>query len=185
MYDDQELYESYGRENDPEVRQEAYGPAYPQDQYQNQYQDQFQYQSNEDFRETTSSHPVADRWPGQPEIISTSQAINLTCSLASISVLFALFLCFADQRSRAVRRFAIQSVGFGAIHIGVGVVCWLVDMLLGWVPYLGYWLHLMLSVVMIAVSILFVAIRVVMMFHAYRGEAYSLPVFGESLRRFE
>ena len=37
----------------------------------------------------------------EPEIISTSQAVNLTSTIASLSSLFALFFCFADQRSRA------------------------------------------------------------------------------------
>ena len=43
-----------------------------------------------------------------PEVISTSQAVNLTSTIASLSALFALFFCFADQRSRAVRRFVRQ-----------------------------------------------------------------------------
>ena len=51
-----------------------------------------------------------------PEVISTSQAVNLTSTIASLSALFALFFCFADQRSRAVRRFSVQSVGLGAKH---------------------------------------------------------------------
>ena len=171
MYDDHETYDSYEQENEPVDQQDAFDPAYQT------------YQAYEDMREPYVQEP--GRWLNQPEIVSTSQAVNLTNALASISVLLALFLCFADQRSRAVRRFAIQSVGFGIIHIGVGFACWIVDVLLGWVPYLGYWLHLMLLVIMIAISILFLSLRVVMMFHAYRGEAYTLPIFGKSLRRFE
>jgi len=169
MYDDHEPYDSYDEQENE--------PVYPQETYDSTYK---QYYANTREPYAQESGP-----PDQPEIISTSQAVNITCTMASISVLLALFLCFADQRSRAVRRYAIQSVGFGAVHIGIGVACWLIDLLLGWVPYLGRWLHLMLIVIMIAVSILVFALRVVMMFHAYRGEAYTLPVFGESLRRFE
>jgi len=171
MYDDQEFQDPYQEmDNEPLNQQETDDPMYSQ------------YQPYQEYQET---YAEPERWANQPEIVSTSQAINLTCTLASISSLLALFLCFADQRSRAVRRFAIQSVGFGVIHLGAFAVCWIIDMLLGWVPYLGQWLSLMLTVVMIAVSILFYALRVVMMFHAYRGQAHTLPIFGESLRRFE
>lgn len=130
--------------------------------------------------------PPEETQPEMPSgIISTSQAINLTCTLASLSALFALFLCFADQRSKAVRRFSIQSVGLGIIHIGLGLGCWLVSALLGWIPVLGYVLFILLALAFVAVSVFFLVLRVRMMLHAYRGEAYVLPVFGQKLRRFE
>jgi len=172
MYDDHEFFDPYLEPGyEPETQQEAYDDTYAQ------------YPPYDDAQETYDPQPT--EWSDQPEIVSTSQAINLTCALASISALLALFLCFADQRSRAVRRFAIQSVGLGAIHIGFFVILRIIDFLLRWVPYLGHWLSLMLTVILIAISILFYALRVVMMYRAYRGEAYTLPVFGGSLRRFE
>ena len=73
----------------------------------------------------------------EPEIISTSQAVNLTSTIASLSALFALFFCFADQRSRAVRRFSVQSVGLGAIHLLLGMVIWILCEVLGWIPLIG------------------------------------------------
>lgn len=170
MFDDYDPYEqddAYDEQED--TQQEMYDPMQqPYDENQGNY----------------DNDPAA-QWTDQPEIISTSQAVNLTSTIASFSLLMALFLCFADQRSRAIRRFAVQSIGLGAVHIGIGFACWLVDMLLGWVPLLGRWLHLMLIAIFIAVSILVLSLRVVMMFHAYRGEAYTLPIFGASLRRFE
>jgi len=119
------------------------------------------------------------------EIISTSQAVNLTSTIASLSALAALFLCFADQRSRAVRRFSVQSVGLGAVHIALGMVCWILSAILGWIPLVGYLLYLLMLILFIAATVLIVVLRVGMMFHAYRGEAYVLPVIGLSLRRFE
>lgn len=120
-----------------------------------------------------------------PEVISTSQAINLTCTLASMSLLFALFLCFADQRSRAVRRFSVQSVGLGVVHVALGMVIWILSLLLGWIPVLGAVLSLLLLVAFIAATVGVIVLRVRMMMSAYRGVAHVLPVFGESLRRFE
>lgn len=123
--------------------------------------------------------------PAGPEIISTSQAVNLTSTIASFFGLAALFLCFADQRSHAIRRFAIQSVGLLVIQVGLGLVCLLLAALLGWIPLVGYVLCLLLWIAFLAVCVLVLLLRVRMMVRAYRGEAYVLPAVGEMLRRFE
>ncbi|MDR0928433.1 MAG: hypothetical protein LBM74_01820 [Oscillospiraceae bacterium] len=120
-----------------------------------------------------------------PNVISTSQAVNLTATLASLSALAALFLCFADQRSRAIRRFSVQSVGLGVVHLAIAMLCWIVSAIVGWLPVVGYFLSIACAVVLIAVTVLFFLLRLRMMFRAYRGEAYVLPGIGESLRRFE
>ena len=120
-----------------------------------------------------------------PEIISTSQAVNLTSTIASLSALFALFFCFADQRSRAVRRFSVQSVGLGAIHLLLGMVIWILCEVLGWIPLIGGVLRGLLLLVLTLATILVIVLRVRMALHAYRGEAHVLPVIGQALRRFE
>ena len=121
----------------------------------------------------------------EPEIISTRQAVNLTSTIASLSALFALFFCFADQRSRAVRRFSVQSVGLGAIHLLLGMVIWILCEVLGWIPLIGGVLRGLLLLVLTLATILVIVLRVRMALHAYRGEAHVLPVIGQALRRFE
>ena len=121
----------------------------------------------------------------EPEIISTSQAVNLTSTIASLSALFALFFCFADQRSRAVRRFSVQSVGLGAIHLLLGMVIWILCEVLGWIPLIGSVLRGLLLLVLTLATILVIVLRVRMALHAYRGEAHVLPVIGQALRLFE
>lgn len=120
-----------------------------------------------------------------PEIISTSQAVNLTTTIASLSALFALFFCFADQRSRAVRRFSVQSVGLGALHLLLGMVVWILCEVLGWIPLIGSVLRGLLLLVLTVATIAVIVMRVRMALHAYRGEAHVLPVIGQALRRFE
>lgn len=120
-----------------------------------------------------------------PEIISTSQAVNLTSTLASLSALFALFFCFADQRSRAVRRFSVQSVGLGALHLLLGMVVWILCEVLGWIPLIGSVLRGLLLLVLTIATIIVIVMRVRMALHAYRGEAHVLPIIGQALRRFE
>ena len=120
-----------------------------------------------------------------PEVISTSQAVNLTSTIASLSALFALCFCFADQRSRAVRRFSVQSVGLGAIHLLLGMVIWILCEILGWIPLVGSVLRGLLLLVLIVATVIVIILRVRMALHAYRGEAHVLPVIGQALRRFE
>ena len=120
-----------------------------------------------------------------PEVISTSQAVNLTSTIASLSALFALFFCFADQRSRAVRRFSVQSVGLGAIHLLLGMVIWILCEILGWIPLVGSVLRGLLLLVLTVATVIMIILRVRMALHAYRGEAHVLPVIGQALRRFE
>lgn len=157
MYEDTDAYEA---------------PQEYTDEYQPEYRDG--YGGGGDWQEMPPSN-----------IISTSQAINLTCTLASISLLFGLFLCFADQKSHAVRRYAIQSVGLGAVHVALGLVCWILSAVLGWIPIVGYIFVILMVVALIAVTVLVIVQRVRLMLHAYRGEAFVLPVIGEKLRRFE
>lgn len=120
-----------------------------------------------------------------PEIISTSQAVNLTSTIASLSALFALFFCFADQRSRAVRRFSVQSVGLGALHLLLGMVVWILCEVLGWIPLIGSVLRGLLLLALTVATIAVIVMRVRMALHAYRGEAHVLPIIGQALRRFE
>lgn len=163
MYDGEDTYQEY--QDDPS------------------YQDDQEYQDDPAYSEYQAPDPAPEA--SGPEIISTSQAVNLTSTLAALSALAGLFLCFADQRSRAIRRYSIQSVGLGVVHIGTGLICLLLSALLGWIPLLGYLFYLLMWVVFLAISVVIVLLRLRMMLHAYRGEAYVLPVLGETLRRFE
>ncbi|GHV25836.1 hypothetical protein FACS18948_0130 [Clostridia bacterium] len=118
-------------------------------------------------------------------VISNNPVVNLTATAASASFLIALFLCFADQRSRTIRRYAVQSVGLGMIWIVFTLVMWIIGALLGVIPFIGGALSLVCWIV-VALSALGAAVlRVRMMFGAYRGLAYKLPLIGETLRRFE
>lgn len=110
---------------------------------------------------------------------------RLTCTLASFSLAFGLFLCFADQYSPAIRRFSVQSVGLGALQVAALLLSWLLGALLGWIPVLGTLVRTVLAILVAAVLVLSVMLRVRMAFRAYRGETYLLPVIGKALTRFE
>jgi len=121
----------------------------------------------------------------EPEIVSTSQAINLTCTLGALSSLFALFLYFNDERSRAVRLISVQSLGLGVGYL-ISVAAILILLLFfGGVPIIGLVINLVLNVSFAAFSLVVVYLKIQMMKRAYRGHAYLLPLVGQWLRRFE
>lgn len=121
----------------------------------------------------------------EPEVVSTSQAINLTCTLAALSSLFALFLYFNDERSRAVRRLSVQSIGLGAIYLTISLALLACGLVFGFIPILGIVINLILCVSFMAATLVVVYFKIRMMKNAYRGYAYQLPGCGRWLRRFE
>lgn len=123
--------------------------------------------------------------PPRPTILSTNMTVNLICTLASMLGLFGLFLYFADKRSHAVHRYAVQSTGLFAAVLFASLVLWVCSLAFAWIPLLGWILSAVLNVANLGVLCASAVLRVRMMLHAYRGEAYVLPFIGERLRAFE
>ena len=136
--------------------------------------------------------PEAPRWQPKPYgrgehggIISTNLTINLICTLGAMSGPLGLFLYFADKRSQAVRRYAVQSSALFFVYVVVAILCYVLGALLGVIPILGGIFKAIFNLVWAAVTIVDIVARVKMMLHAYAGEAYVLPVIGEQARSFE
>ncbi|MDR1599886.1 MAG: hypothetical protein LBS11_08485 [Oscillospiraceae bacterium] len=118
-------------------------------------------------------------------VISNNPTVNLTATLASLSFLAGLFLCFADTRSRTIRRYSVQSVGLGAIWIAFIMAVWILALLAAYIPFVGGALEIAFWIIGGVGTLVCFALRVRMMFSAYRGLAYALPVIGSTLRKFE
>lgn len=129
------------------------------------------------------NHQEPETPPGT--VISNNPLVNLTATAASSSFLIGLFLCFADQRSRTIRRYSVQSVGLGAVWLALAMVMWIVSILLGYIPFIGPVLGTVLMIITALATLAVVVTRVRMMLSAYRGVAYVLPFIGKTLRRFE
>ncbi len=118
-------------------------------------------------------------------VISTNPVINLTCLLAAASGLMGLFFFFADTRSRAVRRYAVQSVGLLCVVVFASVGLGVIGLIVGWMPVIGIVLTTLLWLAWAAMLIGALVLRIRLMLHGYRGEGYTLPVFGRRFRQFE
>ncbi|MDR1262568.1 MAG: hypothetical protein LBK46_03640 [Oscillospiraceae bacterium] len=118
-------------------------------------------------------------------VISNNPVVNLTATFASASFLAGLFLCFADAHSKTIRRYSVQSVGLGAAWIAFAMAAWILALLAAFIPFVGGALAAVFYIICGAGTLVYAVTRVKMMFSAYRGLAYVLPVIGETLRRFE
>ena len=131
--------------------------------------------------EPVYEEPVHDR---AEEIVATNRMVLLTCTLAAMMPPFALFLLFAEKKSRAMRLYAGQSVGLTVCHLAIAAALMLVNAVFGGIPYLGFLMNMILWIVYIVALILMVILRIRMMFFAWRGARFSLPVIGHWIDRF-
>ena len=120
----------------------------------------------------------------EAEVIATNGTVKLTCTLAAMMGAFALFLCFAEKRSPAIRQFSVQSVALSAFHLIVGLVLLIVGSVFGLIPILGFLVKLVCWLVYIAALIAVIVVRIRMMLAAYQGLRFDLPLIGGSLNRF-
>lgn len=118
------------------------------------------------------------------EIMATNRTVMLTCTLAAMLPPFALFLLYAEKRSRAIRHFAVQSAALTAMHLAVAAALVLVNAVLGSIPFLGFVINLAAWIVYIAAAIVLLILRVRMMTFAWRGVKFTLPLIGHRLNRF-
>ena len=120
-----------------------------------------------------------DEPPLAREIIATNRTVLLTCMLAAMISLFGLFLCFAEKRSRAIRHFAGQSAALMGIHALLALILFALASLLGSLPLIGIVLRGLCLVVYLAALLVIIVLRIRMMFFAYQGIRFTLPVVGE------
>lgn len=125
-----------------------------------------------------------DEPPLAREIIATNRTVLLTGTLAAMISFFGLFLCFAEKRSRAIRHFAGQSAALMGIHALLALVLFALASLLGSLPLIGLVLRGLCLVVYLAALMVIIVLRIRMMFYAYQGIRFTLPVVGERVSRW-
>ena len=122
------------------------------------------------------AHPAADAPIPQPrDVLATNTGVRLACTMAAMMGLFALFLCWAEQESRVIRRFSVQSALLTVAHAAFGVGALLISKLLGGIPFLGLMVTLLCLLGYIAGLILLLITRVRLMQHAWQGVRFALP----------
>lgn len=120
------------------------------------------------------AHFVPDH--ARREVIATNRTIRLICTFASLSGLFAIFLCFAEKESRAIRRYSYQSAALSGITWMMALVLMVLGVTVGSIPLMGFVVTLLCWLMMIAFLVVVVVFRIRMMLFAWNGFAFRLPV---------
>lgn len=74
-------------------------------------------------------------------------------------------------------------MGLTLCHAVVGIVLLVVNAVFGGIPFLGFLLNLVIWIVYIAAVIVMLILRIRMMFLAWRGVKFTLPLVGTMLER--
>lgn len=118
------------------------------------------------------------------ERLASNLTIRLAATQAAMFSPFALFLLFAERKSRALRHYALQSVALTGVNLVFGLIVLGVCSLLGAIPLFGFVTRLAGWLVYLAMLIALLVLRVRLMQHAWHGYRWDVPVLGHWLQRF-
>lgn len=121
---------------------------------------------------------------GPAELIATNTAVRLACTVAAMLGPLALFFCWQEKESRAIRLFSAQSAALTLLHLAVGLGLLVLSAMLSVVPYLGFLVRLLSWIVYIALLLAMCVARVRLMENAWRGRRFCLPGMAGVLKRF-
>lgn len=97
-----------------------------------------------------------------------------------VGVLSGILFLLLDKDRPYVRFHASQSIVFSLAWVGVWVAVMVLDAVLSVIPVLGWLLSLALT---LAVALAGFGLWVALMYRAYQGEEWELPLVGEYARR--
>jgi uncharacterized membrane protein len=113
---------------------------------------------------------------------STGLSANVAGALAyALGPITGIFFVLMEKQSRFVRFHAMQSTLVWIALIVVNVVLNVFNAVLGRIPFIGWLFALGLAMVFMLVS---VALWLALMFMAFQGRQWELPIVGEHARKF-
>lgn len=183
-----------GREEGPYDEYEAYGEGYENHDGGDAYGEPFDpsyppYEQPQNQGYGGYDEPPVQKRPQRPRkqyaVISTNATINLTCMVASVSGVLGLFFYFADKRSAAVRRTAVQSAALLITFCFMAALLMIFGGLLGSIPFVGGLFRGLAWVLLAAALIGCCVARWHLAYYAYSGQAYIIPLIGKRARQFE
>ncbi len=117
-------------------------------------------------------------------LLATNTGVRLACTMAAMLSPFAIFLCWAEKESKAIRRFAVQSAALAVVHLLGAALLGIISLLVGSVPYFGFLMTLLGWLVYIAVAVVAMFLRVKLMERAWHGRRIDLPLIERLIRKY-
>lgn len=120
--------------------------------------------------------------PGEAVPAGTGIAPNMAGALSYfLGALTGVLFLILDRDRPFVRFHAMQSIVLSVAWVGLWIVFSVLSMILGAVPVLGWIIGLLLS---IALGIGGFVLWLYLMYRAYSGDEWEMPMVGEYARRF-
>lgn len=120
--------------------------------------------------------------PAEAVPANTGIAPNMAGALSYfLGALTGVLFLILDRDRPFVRFHAMQSIVLSVAWVGLWIVFSVLSMILGAVPVLGWLIGLLLS---IALGIGGFVLWLYLMYRAYSGDEWEMPVVGEYARRF-
>lgn len=118
------------------------------------------------------------------EVLATNTGVHLACTMAAMFSPFAAFLCWAEQESTVIRRFAVQSAVLLIVHVASAAALAGVGLLCSGVPYLNFLISLICWLVYIALLIVLIFLRLRLMKSAWQGRRFRLPLIEGMIEKY-
>lgn len=119
---------------------------------------------------------------GEAVAAGTGIAPNMAGALTYfLGALTGILFIIIDRDRPFVRFHAMQSIVLSVAWVGLWIVLSVLSMILGAVPVLGWLIGLLLS---IALGIGGFVLWLYLMYRAYSGDEWEMPMIGEYARRF-
>lgn len=110
---------------------------------------------------------------------STGLTPNVAAGLSVVLTFISGIIFFVlEKRNAFVRFWAMQAIFFGVAWFIEGIVAKVIGMVLGHIPLIG-WLWVLVSLLL---TIGFVLVWIFMMYKAFTGKTWELPVLGKMAR---
>jgi uncharacterized membrane protein len=130
------------------------------------------------------ARPASPKREGPNYSTSTTTGIepNVAAALSYILALVTgIIFLLMEKENRFIRFHAAQSIAVSVIVIGLSIAVSMISGVLVFIPVLG-WVAVLVLTLGLAAGIF--ALWVVLMWKAYQGETWELPVAGGIARRF-
>jgi uncharacterized membrane protein len=113
---------------------------------------------------------------------STGLPSNVAAALACIPLIGGIIFYILEKRDQFVRFYAMQSIIFGGAWVMFSIIHQIVYAIFNAVPGLRYLLLMLLTLVWVAVSLVFLVIFIIAVIKAFSGVRWEIPYIGPIAR---
>lgn len=126
--------------------------------------------------------PIPD--PNPPTPSEPSLAPNVAAGIACLFSLVsgAVFLVI-ERHDKFVRFWAMQSLLWGLVAIGVAIVVAIAGPVFDWLPIIGLLMKLVLKLTQWAFNVVWVVVYLVCLIRAFGKQEWEIPVIGKFARQ--